>query len=251
MNDQVLIEVCVDSVESALAAERGGAGRIELCSNLLEGGITPSAGLIETVRARISIPIQVMIRPRSGDFYYSEEEIRVMRHDIATAKNLKANGIVFGILTPTGQVDVDRARQLVDSSRPLAVTFHRAFDMTNDLFRALEDVYATGAHRILTSGGEQTSLQGIETIAALVKSADDRIAIIAGAGINPDSAPTLVARTGVREVHVGLSSSLPSPMLHQNPRVSMGKMPGREYLRSQVREEDVRALRHAINHLRK
>ena len=246
MPDPVLIEVCVDSLESAIAAERGGADRIELCGSLLEGGVTPSSGLIEAVRSRVSLPLHVMIRPRAGDFCYSHDEIDIMQRDIGRAKGLGADAIVLGILEPSGRVAVQRTRQLVDLARPLTVTFHRAFDMTVDLPQALDDVRSTGAHRILTSGGEQTSLKGTKPIAMLVRKAGHRIGIIAGSGINPANASQILERTGVREIHVGLSSTETSPMLYQNSRVSLGKLPGREYLRTVVREQDVKALRNAI-----
>ena len=239
---QVLIEVCVDSVASALAAERGGAARVELCSGLIEGGITPSAGLIETTRASVSLPLHVMIRPRGGDFCYDPHEFEIMRRDVALAKQLRASGVVFGILDVEGNVDVARTRQLVELARPLAVTFHRAFDMSADLLRALDDVCAAGADRLLTSGGEPTSLLGQEMIRRLVDQSRDRIVIVAGGGIKRENARDLVAHTGVKEIHVGLRSAQPSPMLHRNPRVSMGSVEGREYQRFAVLEENVRRL---------
>ena len=242
----ILVEVCVDSVASALAAERGGAARVELCSSLIEGGITPSAGLIEKTRAAVSFPIHVMIRPRGGDFCYDTEEFAIMQRDIALAKQLGANGVVLGILDVAGNVDRTRTQQLVDLARPLLVTFHRAFDMTADLFRALEDVCAAGADRILTSGGEQTSIQGQETIRQLVLCASNRIAIMAGSGIKPENARSLVDSTGVKEVHLGLRSVVPSPMVHRNPRLSMGSVEGREYERYVVLEKRVRNLCHAL-----
>ncbi len=247
MTDQVLIEICVDSVASAVAAERGGAGRVELCSSLIEGGVTPSAGLIEAVRDKISIGLQVIIRPRGGDFCYTEEELDVMRRDIVVAKNLRADGVVLGILDADGNVNVDRTRELVDLARPLNVTFHRAFDMSADLSRALDDVCSTGADRLLTSGGEQTCLQGSDAIAQLARAARGRITIMAGGGIGHNDAAPIIERTGVSEIHVGLSSPVASPMLHRNPRVSMGKAPGREYHRMQVLEENVRKLLRAIS----
>ncbi|MFZ0759102.1 MAG: copper homeostasis protein CutC, partial [Candidatus Sulfotelmatobacter sp.] len=206
MSDQIAIEVCVDSVASALAAEQGGARRVELCSNLLEGGVTPSAGLIELVRARTSIGLQVMIRPRGGDFFYTPEEFETMRRDITVARKLGADGVVLGILHPNGRVDTERTRQLVDLARPLSVTFHRAFDMSADLLCALEDVCTTGADRLLTSGGEQTAGQAVEPIAQLVKSARGRMAIMAGGGIDQHNAASIIEQTGVREIHVGLRS---------------------------------------------
>jgi copper homeostasis protein len=246
MGGGILIEVCVDSVASAMAAERGGAGRVELCSNLLEGGVTPSAGLIELARARVKAGLQVMIRPRGGDCFYTAEEFETMRRDIAAAKGLGADAVVVGILDAAGNVDVERTRELVELARPLQVTFHRAFDMAADLSRALEDVCASGSDRLLTSGGEQTAWQGVELIARMVKAARGRIVIMAGSGINEKNAASIVEQTGVREIHVGLGSVVESPMIYRNPRVSMGAVAGREYQRVQVREEDVLKLRRAV-----
>jgi copper homeostasis protein len=246
MAEHVLIEVCVDSVASAMAAQQGGATRIELCSDLIEGGITPSAGLIGVVRARVSIGLQVIIRPRGGDFCYTDEEVEVMRRDIVVAKNLGADGVVLGILDAGGRIDVPGTRQLVELARPLNVTFHRAFDMAADLSQSLEDVCATGADRLLTSGGEQKCLQGADTIARLANLARGRIAIMAGGGIGHHDAAAIIERTGVREIHVGLSTPVPSPMRYRNPRLSMGKVQGREYERVQVLEESVRSLHSAI-----
>ena len=243
---KVVVEVCVDSVASALAAERGGAARVELCSSLIEGGITPSAGLIEMTRASVSLALHVMIRPRGGDFCYDLHEFEIMRRDLALTKQLGADGVVFGILNVEGNVDVSRTRELVELARPLAVTFHRAFDMTSDLSHALDDVCAAGADRLLTSGGEPTSLQGQDKILQLVQQAQSRITIMPGSGIKPENARNLIEHTGVTEIHVGLRSALPSPMLHRNPRVSMGSVEGREYQRFAVLEENVRRLCSAL-----
>ncbi len=242
VNSPVAVEVCVDSVASARAAEQGGGARIELCSSLIEGGVTPSAGLIEMTRAAVSVALHVMIRPRAGDFCYAADEFETMQRDIARARQLGANGVVFGILGGDGNIDISRTRQLVDAARPLEVTFHRAFDMTADLFRALEDVCATKADRILTSGGQPTALLGSETIAQLVKRARRRIVIMPGSGIKPENARRLVEQTGVAEIHVGLRSAVASPMLHRNPRISLGTVKGREYQRFVVLEENVRQL---------
>ncbi len=241
-HSQILVEVCVDSVASAVAAERGGAGRVELCSSLIEGGITPSAGLIQATRSAVSIALHAMIRPRGGDFCYEPDEFEIMQRDIIVAQRLGANGVVFGILDVNGNVDVARTRQLTELARPLAVTFHRAFDMTVDLFRTLEDVCAAGVDRVLTSGGESTSLLGQEVIAQLTCVAQGRIVVMPGSGIKPENARSLVDCTGVKEVHVGLRSAIESPMAHRNPRVSMGAMEGHEYRRYIVREDQVREL---------
>jgi copper homeostasis protein len=242
----ILIEVCVDSVASATAAVCGGAARVELCGSLLEGGITPSAGLIEATRAAVSADVHVMIRPRGGDFRYEAEEFETMRRDIKIAQRLGANGIVFGILDINGNVDIARTRQLVDEARPLSVTFHRAFDMTANLFRALDDVRTSNVDRVLTSGGEPACLQGVETIRELVAKAGDRIIIMPGSGIKPENARSLVESTGVREIHVGLRSAIDSPMRHRNLRISMGPLEGREYQRLVVLEEQVSRLRSAL-----
>lgn len=237
----VLIEVCVDSVSSALAAERGGAGRVELCSALIEGGTTPSAGLLETTRAAVKIPLHVMIRPRGGDFCYDAHEFDAMKLDIELAKRIGADGVVFGLLDLSGHIDARRTRELLDLSRPLSATFHRAFDMTADLFRALEDLCSLGIDRVLTSGGHRTCLLGRERIADLIKKADRRIVVMAGGGIKPENALNLVERTGATEIHVGLRSALPSPMAYRNYSVTMGSAED-EYQRFGVLEKDVRRL---------
>ncbi len=246
MREEILIEICVDSVGSAVAAERGGAQRIELCGDLLEGGITPSAGMIELVRAQVSIAVQVMIRPRGGDFFYCEDEFEVMRRDIETASKLGANGVVFGMLDADGNIDVPRSRRLVELARPLDVTFHRAFDMSADLFRSLEEVCGVGANRILTSGGQPTAVHGLRTIAELVKAAKGRISIMPGSGIKPENARRIVEASGVREIHAGLGSSVPSAMRFRNPRIAMGSAPEREYQHGVVLEESVRSLCRAM-----
>jgi copper homeostasis protein len=247
MTDEILVEICVDSVASAMAAERGGARRIELCSDLLEGGITPSTGMIELVRGKVAVAIQVMIRPRGGDFCYDADEFEIMRRDIAVAKSLGADGVVFGVLDADGKVDIERSRSLVELARPLDVTFHRAFDMSADLFRSLEDVCDTGANRILTSGGQPTAPQGLEVIAQLVKATKGRIAIMPGSGIKAENARRMVTESGVREIHAGLGSSVAGPMRFCNPQLSMGKATEREYQRTVVLEENVRSLCQAVN----
>jgi copper homeostasis protein len=249
MIEPVLIEVCVDSVASAVAAERGGAQRIELCSDLLEGGITPSLGLLQAVRAGISLPLHVIIRPRGGDFCYSEEEFDIMQRDSEIAKRAGADGIVLGILLPSGRVDIARMRLLTELARPMSVTFHRAFDTSADLQNSLEDVCQTGVDRLLTSGGEPDCLQGTDAISKLVRSARGRIHIMAGGGINVGNVAHILQRTSVTEIHVGLATAVPSPMLVRNARVSLGKAPGREYQRAQVLEESVRELKRAIAQL--
>lgn len=250
MVEQIVVEVCVDSVASALAAERGGAQRVELCSDLLEGGVTPSCGLLSVVRSSVSVGVFPIIRPRPGDFCYSEQEFDTMCRDIEFARKEGADGVVFGLLQTDGHVDVERTRQLVDLARPLSVTFHRAFDMSADLFRAFEDVCATGSDRILTSGGEQECLHGVDTIARLVKASRGRVKMMAGGRIGINNAATIVERTGVSEIHVGLATPVTSPMFHRNPRLSLGKAAGNEHQRTQVLEESVRKLKKAISSIK-
>lgn len=238
----MILEVCIDSVESAVAAERGGADRVELCSDLLEGGITPGAGLIASVRRRIDIDLFVMIRPRGGDFCYSEFEFEVMQEEIDYARRLGANGIVLGLLDEESRVDVPRTRKLVELAQPLPVTFHRAIDMTPDLSAAMEDVVATGARRILTSGGAPDSTRGMRQITRMVESANGRISIMVGGGINVHSIATIAEATGATEFHSSAKTAFQSPVRFRKQGMAMGDIRDREFSRFAVREETVRAL---------
>jgi copper homeostasis protein len=204
----ILLEISVESVEAAVAAQRGGAHRIELCADLGVGGLTPGLEQMQQVRNRTTLPIFVMIRPRVGDFVYSPEEFEQMQRDIAAAKRLGMNGIVFGLLTKGRQVDVQRVRELIEAARPLPVTFHRAFDEVENLDVALESVIDTGAARILTSAGAPTAPAGIEKLAQLVQAAMARIIILPGGGINASNALHVAEQTGARELHSGLGSVL-------------------------------------------
>lgn len=244
------LEICVDSVESAIAAAQGGAQRVELCSALLEGGITPSIGLIRAVRAAIAIDMFLMIRPRGGDFVYSDREFAVMQDDIVSARKLGANGIAVGILTPEGEIDVERTRCLVQMARPMRVTFHRAFDFVADMERALEDVIATGADRVLTSGGEVDADRGLARLSQLRRQAGNRIAIMAGGGIRESNVRVLVERTGVREVHTSLNNSSGPAERNGNPLAGIGARAGGGE-RFLVSAEDVRKIHTALESLTK
>jgi copper homeostasis protein len=217
----LVIEVCVDSVESAVAAQEGGADRVELCDNLLEGGTTPSFGMIAVAREQLRIGLHVIIRPRGGDFCYSAIELEVMRRDILRAKELGVDGVVLGILTPDGDIDVARTRELVELARPLSVTFHRAFDMARYPFPALEDLAGLGVDRLLTSGQEASALEGLDLIAELVRRAGSRLIVMPGGGVARHIGK-IVAHSGVREVHLSATTAAESPMRHRNPRVHMG-----------------------------
>jgi copper homeostasis protein len=241
------LEVCVDSVESAIAAEHGGATRVELCSDLLEGGITSGAGLIACVRRNISIGLFVMIRPRGGDFCYSNLEFEVMMEEIAHARRLRADGIVLGLLNEESRVDVERTRKLVAAAAPLPVTFHRAIDMTSDLQAALEDVISTGATRILTSGGASSAANGSAAIARMVHASKGRIAIMPGAGITPANIAAIAHQTGVTEFHSSARTAVESPVRLRKEGLAMGDMRDGEYRRCVVLPETVRALLHAAH----
>jgi copper homeostasis protein len=203
MKNRILVEVCLDSVESAIAAREGGADRIELCADLASGGITPSVGTIHEVRAVCALPLHVLIRPRPGDFVYSPSEIRVIERDIDTAKRAGADGIVIGILTREGDVDRERMLALIARARPLHVTFNRAFDVARDPLAALEDVIGVGADALLTSGQAPSAEEGQKLIAELVRRSAGRIAIMAGAGLTPANATRIVEATGIQALHIG------------------------------------------------
>ena len=209
MNRKCLLEISVQTVEAAVAAERGGADRIELCANLAIGGVTPGVELFRAVRAKLYIPIFSMVRPRAGDFVYSNAEFAEMKRAISSAKESGMDGVVLGLLTNHRRVDIERTKELVEVAKPLPVTYHRSFDEISDLRQALEDVINTGARRILTSGGAKGALEGAAVLAELVATARDRITIVPGAGINASNISQVVKQTGAREFHSGLGSTLP------------------------------------------
>jgi copper homeostasis protein len=242
-----VLEICVDSVESAAAAESGGAQRVELCSALAEGGLTPSLGLIRAVRSRIEIGVHVMIRPRAGDFLYSEDDLAVMREDIALAAQCGADGVALGLLTAEGDVDVERTRELVELARPMEVTFHRAIDMARDIESALEDVIRTGADRVLTSGAETTAMQGRHRIRKLVQSSDRRIGVIAAGSIRAENVTEIAKATCALEFHAALRRPVPSRIKHQRRKVHLGSPGVDDYTHSVVRATDVRRLQDALD----
>ncbi|GAB4539993.1 MAG: copper homeostasis protein CutC [Anaerolineae bacterium] len=218
----IILEVCIDSVEGAVAAQQGGAQRVELCADLLEGGITPSAGTIQLARRSVDIDLNVIIRPRGGDFCYTPLEFEVMKLDIQTAKAAGADGVVIGILNPDGSVDRERTAELIALARPMSVTFHRAFDMTRDPYQALETLIELGVDRVLTSGQESSVLEGLELISDLVRLAGERIIIMPGGGITGRNFKKIVAASGAREIHFVAPATRPSPMVYRNPRCFMG-----------------------------
>jgi copper homeostasis protein len=215
-----LLEIATGSIGSALAAQEGGAGRIELCDNLAEGGTTPSYGTLALVRERLRIPVHVLIRPRAGDFLYDEAELAVMQRDIETCVRLGCDGVVLGALDADGAVDVAACRKLIASAGSLSVTFHRAFDAAVDAAHSLQDIIALGCARVLTSGAQANALQGADAIAAHLRWAAGRIGILVGGGVTADTLRELAARTGAHEFHASASSVHRSSMRHRNPQLT-------------------------------
>ncbi|MGA8272450.1 MAG: copper homeostasis protein CutC [Candidatus Sulfotelmatobacter sp.] len=207
MRKHLVLEICVESVDHAVAAERAGAHRVELCSDLLSGGITPSAGLMQTARRYLSIPIHVLIRPRAGDFCYSDHEFEIMRDDIHAAKRFGMDGVVLGILHESNRVNIERTRALVEAARPLSVTFHRAFDAAKNLEESLEEVIQTGASRILTSGGQPRATDALPALARLVQAAKGRILVMPCGGINAENISGIVRTTLAQEFHTSVGTS--------------------------------------------
>ncbi len=218
----MIYEICVDSVAGVRAAKEAGAHRVELCANLLEGGTTPSRGLIRRARGVAGIGLQVIIRPRGGDFLFDEDEFAVMRADIETAKAEGADGVVIGLLNADGTIDARRSRELIALARPLSVTFHRAFDMTRDAFEALETLVGLGVDRVLTSGQEASVLEGLPLITELIRRAGDRIIIMPGGGINTRNADRIVAAAKPREIHFAALTPEAGGMQFRRHHVFMG-----------------------------
>ncbi|SMO81852.1 copper homeostasis protein CutC [Fodinibius sediminis] len=224
-------EVVVYNIESALNAQEGGADRVELCDNPGGGGTTPSSGTIAVLSKELKISLFVMIRPREGDFCYSDLEFEAMKHDIRHARELGADGVVFGILSPDGSIDIERNRELAALARPLEVTCHRAFDMTKDPMAALESCIEVGFDRILTSGQQARAQQGIPLISRLVDEAGGRVSIMAGCGVNEETVEQIMEKTGVDEVHLSAESTRESKMKFRNHAIAgMGATTGKEYL---------------------
>lgn len=215
-------EICANSVDSCIAAQEGGADRVELCAGIPEGGTTPSYGMIRIARESIDIGLNVIIRPRGGDFLYSDNELSQMRHDILTARELGADGLVFGCLTPEGHVDIPKMKELMRAAGDTPVTFHRAFDHTCDPFRAMEEIIGLGCTRILTSGCRPTAYEGAQNIAELVRRAAGRIIIMPGCGIREDNILGIAEVTGAQEFHFSAREAAESGMTFRNPLVTMG-----------------------------
>ncbi|WP_295791575.1 copper homeostasis protein CutC [Mucilaginibacter sp.] len=230
-NLPVSLEVCANSVTSALAAQAGGAVRVELCENLFEGGTTPSYGEILMARKLLHIKLYVLIRPRAGDFLYTDLEFNIMMADIRYCIEAGCDGVVIGMLNADGTIDKARCSEMVSLARQwgLGVTFHRAFDMCADMDTALEEIIELGCERILTSGGKSTAMEGAYNIARLISKAASRIKIMPGSGVNEKNAADLVRFTGATEIHSSARVKVPSKMTYKNDHIIMGANPGDEY----------------------
>ena len=240
----MLTEIVVYNIESALKAQEGGADRIELCDNPGEGGTTPSFGTIESVRQNVNLDVFVMIRPRGGDFLYSNYEFHSMKRDIHQCQKISVDGVVFGILNEDGTLDKKRCKALIDSARPLKVTCHRAFDMTRDPFEAMEDCIEVGFDRILTAGQQPQALAGASLIGELIKKATGRIAIMPGSGVNENTVQEILRKSGASEIHFSATAFRESGMKYKNAQIEgMGSEAGAEFKLRTVDPDRVREMR--------
>jgi copper homeostasis protein len=240
----IQLEVCANSVTSALAAQEGGAVRVELCENLSEGGTTPSYGQIALARKLLHIKLYVLIRPRGGDFLYSDVEFDIIKSDVQHCVETGCDGIVIGILNADGSIDKERCGQLVRiaKAKGLGVTFHRAIDMCADMNQALEDIIELGCERILTSGGKSTAVEGVTTVAHLIAQARGRIAVMPGAGVSENTVADIVHFTGATEIHSSARKAKRSRMIYKNDHILMGYGETDEYSYSVTDVERVKAI---------
>ncbi len=247
MAHPVIIEACVDSIDSAIEAELGGADRVELCGELLQGGVTPSAGLIGAVCERIRIPVFALVRPRAGDFLYDDDELDVMLRDIEIIRSLNVEGIVIGALTRDGDVDIGTLYTLIAAAGDMHVTYHRAFDFVKDQRVALEALVELGVDRVLTSGGALTALDGAKMLAELVDQGGRDIRILGGGGINASNVAEVVRLSGVKEVHVRAATTVKSEMTWQPSDITLmrPKPPG-DYERAATRADEMRRVVSAL-----
>lgn len=219
------LEVCVDSVESALSAYKGGAARLELCSNLIIGGTTPDVHLFELIREQMDIPVHALIRPRFGDFLYTESEYELMRRQIDTLVKAGVDGIVIGSLNPDGSLNEKQMKGLIEAAGGKRITLHRAFDVSKDPFETLEKAKELGISLILTSGQERNCMEGLEMLKLLAEKAENKITIMPGAGVGPSNLETLCRKVGTTDYHMSGKETLDSGMIFRNEKVNMG-LPG-------------------------
>lgn len=239
MKDTIL-EICVDSLESAVAAENGGADRLELCQDLIIGGTTPGPKLFEAVRRKVRIPVHVLIRPRYGDFCYTDSEMEQMKEEADMFRNLGADGIVIGILLPDGNLDRVRMEELIRKKGEMSVTLHRAFDVCKDPIRTLEEAKELGIQTILTSGQQDSCQKGTRLLGKLQSLSRDQICILAGGGVTPENIEDLYQKTKIRAFHMSARVATESAMKFRNPDVHMGTADISEYSLFRTSQEKVR-----------
>lgn len=240
---QFSVEICVDSIESAIIAQESGADRIELCDNLLEGGTTPGPGKIYSARSNLDIAFNVLIRPRGSDFLYTDTEFDIMRRDIEICGEAGADGVILGILLRDGNIDTDRTARLVELASPMKVTFHRAFDLCLDPEKGLEDIISTGAVRLLTSGQKNKAAEGAQLIASLAELAGQRIIIMPGGGINETNIAEIARTTKAREFHLTGRKTVKSDMEFRRSGIAMGSVNGYdEYSRKVAGPETIKKI---------
>jgi copper homeostasis protein len=239
-----LIEICVEGIDGFLAAQSAGADRVELCASLIEGGLTPSLGVVKQALAQATIPFMVIVRPRGGDFLYSETEFQAMLEDVAALRELGVAGVVAGCLTRDGHIDEPKMNAIVTAAGPLSVTCHRAFDMTDDFREAIEALIRCGVDRVLTSGQRDTALEGIDILRQTVDAAAGRIKVMVCGALDQSNIATVLHRTGADELHFAAPRTIASGMAFRNPHVGMGGTDiEREY---QLTLTDVDAVRATI-----
>lgn len=246
----MLLEVCATSLQSAINAQNGGAGRVELCDNLYEGGTTPSPGTIMLAREKLSIKVHVLIRPRGSDFIYSDQEMEIIGNDIEFCKKAGCDGVVIGFLNPDGTINADRISEMTELARPMSVTFHRAFDMTRDPFEALDVLLNTGVDRLLTAGQQNKAPLGADLIARLIKKSGNQMIIMPGSGVNEENVTWLHKQTGAIEFHLTGQKPVSSMMKYRKEGIFLGglsQIPEYEYSVTSV--ERIRKIVEILNSL--
>lgn len=244
---KIILEICVDSVESAIAAQRGGADRIELCSALLVGGLSPDSALYHNVRRHTDLPVRVLLRPRAGDFCYTGYEFDILCDEVRLFRELEADAVVIGCLTPDGQIDMERMEKLCDLAGGMDITFHRAFDMVRNADEALEQIKRLGISTVLTSGLSADVEKGKDTIHSLIESAGDKVMIMPGAGVTEKNIGRLAEELPTGAFHMSAKTLIDGSMKYRNPDVSMGNGDISEFTLWRADEEKIRMARRALD----
>lgn len=242
-----ILEVCAGDIESVKAASAGGAQRVELCSALADGGVTPSIAFIRSAVEVPGVAVHVLIRPRGGDFLYSDDEVKMMVDDIVAARHAGVQGVVIGALTPSGNIDIESCRKMIAAAEGLNVTFHRAFDLCKEPMKALDEIIEMGCNRILTSGQAPTALEGVDLLKRLNEKAAGRLTILAGGGVTPDNAAEILSLSGTNEIHASARHTIRSGMKYRKEGIAMGTPGSDEYSSKVTSPEIVAEIIKAIN----